>query len=116
MKSPIISRNKHDREVMRLQGTINSNLKRHDKEIDELTKRLDEFLPKLFKIKTGYDKAFRTYKLQVAFSDEFIYEGFVHGDSQEMIHILARQLSRSIEKELMTINFARFRSDDGAMK
>ncbi len=109
MKLPIISRKEHDREVRWLQKTIGYNLERHDKEIDELTKRLDEFIPKLFKIKVGHDKDFRTYKLQVAFSDEFIYEGFIHGDSQEMIHILARQLSRNIERELATINFARFR-------
>lgn len=116
MKAPIILRKKHDEEVRRLHATISHNSVRHDKEIDELAKRLNEFLPRVFKIKTGYDKAFRTYKLQVAFSDDFIYEGFVHGNSQDMIHLLARQLSRSIERELMTINFARFRSDDGAMK
>lgn len=116
MRLPIVTRKKYDDEVGRLHQIINYNYAKHNREIEELVKRLDEFLPKLFRIKTGYDKDFRTYKLQVAFSDEFIYEGFVHGDSQEMIHLLARQLSRSIEKELMTINFARFRADDGAMK
>ena len=116
MKLPIISRKKHDSEVEGFRETIDYNRVRHDKEMDELTKRLDEFLPKLFRIKVGHDKDFRTYKLQVAFSDEFIYEGFTHGDSQEMIHLLARQLSKSIERELTTINFARFRSDNGAMK
>lgn len=109
MRLPIILRKTHETEMGRLHKTISYNLVKHDREIDELTKRLDEFLPKLFKIKVGYDTDFRTYKLQVAFSDEFIYAGFIHGDSQEMIRILARQLSRSIERELMTINFARFR-------
>ena len=114
MKLPIISRKEHDKEVRQLRGIIRYNTQRHDKEVNELTKRLDEFLPKLFKIKVGYDGDFRTYKLQVAFSDELIYTGFTHGDSQEMIHILAKQLSYNIERELATINFARFRSDDGA--
>ena len=92
-----------------MKNTIWAMKKTHREEIADLTKRLDEFLPKLFKIRVGHDKDFRQYKLQVAFSDEFIYEGFIHGDSQEMMHILAQQLSRSIERELMTINFARFR-------
>jgi len=112
MRFPIMLRKHHEREVRQLQTTISSNLVRCDREKEELTKRLDDFLPRLFKIKTGYDRDFRTYKLQVAFSDEFIYTGFIHGDSQEMIHLLARQLSRSVEKELMTINFARFRADN----
>ena len=111
MELPIMLRKNHKRKVSELVEALRTQRRRNEEEIDKLTKRLDEFLPKLSRIKTGYDKDFRTYKLQVAFSDEFIYTGFIHGDSQEMIHLIAMRLSRSIEKELMTINFARFREE-----
>ena len=55
MKLPIVLRKRHDKEVRQLRSTISSNLVRHDRELEETTKRLDEFLPRLFKIKTSPD-------------------------------------------------------------
>lgn len=72
-------------------------------------KALDEVLPRLFRI-TGYAvDNYRTYAVTVTFHREMVEMAFVHGNSQEQIRWLAMDLSRRIEHELLTLNFARFR-------
>ena len=111
LKLPIISRKKYESETKILRQTIAHNHRLHDDAEDKLSKELDSLLPRLFKCVASNNREFKTFRLLVEFHDDFIREGFIHGNSQESIRYLATRLSRQIERELLTINFARFREE-----
>lgn len=105
---------KKDYQVLQTKWRVEEFQSRNLKE--ELTvanKVIDEVLPKLRTIKVFRPYNNRpTFRLQMDFADDFVYRGFVHGNSQDEISYIARRLATDLERELLTINFARLEYAD----
>ena len=87
--------------ISREQGEYDAGLSMRERE-----RILDDILPKLFRVyatRTEFD----IYRCTVQFSTGLVEAAFIHGNSQEEIHYIARRLAAMIERELHTINFAR---------
>ena len=80
--------------------------RRIKQEIEQKSRMIDDLLPKLMKIDVSRSPS-NIYRLQIAFSEEMVREVFVHGNSQEAIRYVASRMGREIERELLTLNFAR---------
>ena len=107
MRLPLVTRKAHNLELNILRGEMKSLHRSHGEVIEKLESQLDDVLPKLFKIAVRGERDYHTYKLVLAFDRSMIYDCFVHGNSQDMIHLLARRISREVEREMLTINFGR---------
>ena len=100
-----------EEEVKRVNGHYSWLKKSKDEEIEDVCKKVDELLPNLIRVafSPSDDRNFNTFRVSVEFQDEFVYQSFAHGNSQDYIHFLAERISRQVEQEITTINFARFR-------
>lgn len=105
---PFISRKEHQRSLLDQLASIHRSA---DVELQKKEKILDDLLPKLMRISLERSEShYGTFRCMVDFDTQFVYNAFIHGDSQEQIRYVATHLSRLIESELLTINFARFNS------
>ena len=104
---PLMLRKSHNQIVA---NAVNNARQQTSKELMDKERILDELLPKMFKINVSRrENDYGTYMLQIPFRTDFIYQCFAHGNSQSHIEYLARHMAYQFEKELRTINFARFR-------
>ncbi len=72
-------------------------------------KIIDDTLPVIRRMKLYRPaNAGERFRFQLDIDPAFVYGGFVRGNSHPQIEYLARRLSYDIERELKTINFARF--------
>jgi len=107
MKSPIIFRKTLEKEVRHHKARIREIEIREEEKREELSKQLDDFIPKLFRISFSKNINYNTYRIAIDFEARLIEECFIHGDSQFMIEHLSHRLARQIKRELLQINFQR---------
>ena len=105
LRSPWIQRRKH--EALQALHSRMVELLREENEAERV--RLQDLIAKLIRVKAWRDQPSNTFRCEVSFSDEFVYQCFVHGEDQAHIEYVAKMLARQVERELRTINFARFR-------
>lgn len=103
---PFISRKEH---LRILQERIASVISYNNEELRKKEKILDDLIPKLIQVSLSKSESnYGVFRCQVEFNTDLIYGSFIHGNSQEQIRYVAAHISRLIERELLTINFARF--------
>jgi hypothetical protein len=106
---PILTRKRHNFIMV---AAVKNATFQSNKTIEEKEAILDDLLPRLFKVTVQETPRFLdrpTYMIQIPFNTQMLYECFMHGDSQKAIEYLARRMSFEFEREIRTINFARFR-------
>jgi hypothetical protein len=106
-KFPLMWRSTHQRLLSQGHAQV---MREANAKIEQRSKMIDELLPKLFKV-TASAPRLGVFRCAVDFTTGFVYDVFTHGDSQDYMQFIAERLSRQIERELLTINFARLQPE-----
>lgn len=118
-KLPFIKRDdyeKLEKEYAQLKSNSEQEIRNKNYQINNLKEKLQtseeaikKVLPKMVNvsIESNYERPI--YRICVDIDERQVEHAFIHGDSKEMISYFAEMVGHQVERELNTINFARFR-------
>lgn len=101
-----VSRKKFEQQLIRHHDEIQELNYKHEKEMSEMKKYLDDVMPRLIRISfENFEQSYsQRYRIVIEFQEEFVHNALDWGNDDRMISYYGNYVGQYVARELKSIN------------